>query len=78
MDLLSPTHGLGRLREDCTTAKHQEIEVNTSWTDYTLVKHRLRNSTMRGADTDSENNVLVVKMCTKLNKIIQFQKGKPV
>jgi len=32
---------------------------------------------MPGVNTDSENNVLVVKICTKLNKIIQFQKGKP-
>ena len=31
---------------------------------------------MPGVDNDSENNVLVVKIRTKLNKIVQFQKGK--
>jgi len=35
---------------------------------YVLVKHQLRNSiqdvqTMLGADTDSEHNLLVVKIC---------------
>jgi len=49
---------------------------------YTLVKHWFRNNikdvyTMPGEDTDSENNMLAVKICTKLNKIIQFWKGKP-
>jgi hypothetical protein len=31
-DSLSPTHGLRRLREDCT--KHQEIETNVCWITY--------------------------------------------
>jgi hypothetical protein len=34
MNLSSPTHVLRSLREDCTPGKHQEIEVDTSWTIY--------------------------------------------
>jgi hypothetical protein len=33
--------------------------------------------TMPGADTDSDHNLQVVKMCMRLKKIIKFQKGKP-
>ena len=36
MDCLSPTYGSGRLREDCTHGRHQEIGVNFSWTTYLL------------------------------------------
>jgi hypothetical protein len=32
MALSSPPRGLRSLREDCTPGKHQEIEVDTSWT----------------------------------------------
>jgi hypothetical protein len=50
--------------------------------DYILVKYRFRNSvkdvkTMPGADTDPEHNLLVAKICTRLKKIIKFQKRKP-
>jgi hypothetical protein len=31
-DLFSPTHGLKRLREDCTAGKYQQIEIDISWT----------------------------------------------
>jgi hypothetical protein len=30
MDLLSPTHGLRSLKDDCTPGKHQEIETDIS------------------------------------------------
>jgi hypothetical protein len=33
--------------------------------------------TMPGADIDSDNNLLVAKICTGLRKIIKFLKGKP-
>jgi hypothetical protein len=33
--------------------------------------------TMPGADIDSDHNLLVVKICTGLKKIVKFQKGKP-
>jgi len=50
--------------------------------DYIFVKHRFRNSvkdvqTLPGVDTDSDHNLLVVKVCTSLKKIIRFQKRKP-
>jgi exonuclease III len=47
--------------------------------DYILVKHRFRNSvkdvqTMPGADIYSDHKSLVGKICTRLKKIIKFQK----
>jgi len=50
--------------------------------DYILVKHRFRNSvkdvhTLPGADVDSDHNLLVAKVCTRLKKIIRFQKSRP-
>ena len=49
--------------------------------DYILVKYGVRNSmkdvqTMPRADIVSVHNLLVVKMCMRLKKIIKFQKGK--
>ena len=43
------------------------------------MKHRFRNSvkevqTLPGADTDCDHNLLVAKICTRLKKIIRFQK----
>jgi hypothetical protein len=50
--------------------------------DYILVKHRFRNSvkdmqTLSGADIDSDHNLLVAKFCTRLKKVIRFQKRRP-
>ena len=50
--------------------------------DYILVKHRFRNSvkdvqTLPGADIDSDHDLLVAKICTKLKKFIRFQKRRP-
>jgi exonuclease III len=50
--------------------------------DYVLVKQRFRNSvkdvqTLPGEDTDSDRNLLVATICTRLKKIISFQKRKP-
>jgi len=50
--------------------------------DYILVKHRFRNSvkdvqTLNGADTDSDHNLLVAKVRTRLKKIIRFQNSRP-
>jgi len=50
--------------------------------DYILVKHRFRNSvkdvqTLLGADIDSDHNLLVARVCTRLKKIIRFQKRRP-
>jgi hypothetical protein len=50
--------------------------------DYVLVKQRFRNSvkdvqTLPVADTDSDHNLLVAKICTRLKKIIRFRKRKP-
>jgi hypothetical protein len=33
--------------------------------------------TLPGADIDSDHNLLVAKICTKLKKIIRFQKKRP-
>jgi len=46
------------------------------------VKHRFRNSvkdvqTLPGADIDSDHNLLVAKVHTRLKKIIRFQKSRP-
>jgi len=46
------------------------------------VKHRFRNSVkdvqiLPAADTDSDHNLLVAKICTRLKKIIRFQKRRP-
>jgi len=32
---------------------------------------------MPGADIDSDHNLLVAKICTRLKKIIRFQKRRP-
>jgi len=50
--------------------------------DYILVKHRFRNSvkdvqTLPGTDIDSDHNLLVAIICTRLKKIIGFQNGRP-
>jgi len=50
--------------------------------DYILVKHQSRNSkkdmqAMHTADIYSASDLLVVKVCTRLKKIINFQKWKP-
>jgi endonuclease/exonuclease/phosphatase family metal-dependent hydrolase len=50
--------------------------------DYILLKHRFRNSvkdvqTLPEADIDSDHNLLVAKICTRLKKIIRFQKRRP-
>jgi exonuclease III len=50
--------------------------------DYIVVKHRFRNSvkdvrTLPGADIDSDHNLLVAKICTRLKEIISFQKRRP-
>jgi hypothetical protein len=49
--------------------------------DYVLVKQQFRNSvkdvqTMPGADIDSDHNLLVAKICTRLKKIMRFHKRK--
>jgi endonuclease/exonuclease/phosphatase family metal-dependent hydrolase len=49
---------------------------------YILVKHRFRNSvkdvqTLPGADIDSDHNSLVAEICTRLKKIMRFQKRRP-
>jgi type I site-specific restriction endonuclease len=46
------------------------------------VKHPFRNSVkevqaLPGADIDSDHNILVAKICTRLKKIISFQKIRP-
>ena len=46
------------------------------------LKLRFRNSvkdvqTLTGADIDSDHNLLVAKICTRLNKVIRFQKRSP-
>jgi len=50
--------------------------------DYILVKHRFRNSvkdvqTLPVADIDYDHNLIVAKICTRLKKIMWFQKRKP-
>ena len=50
--------------------------------DYVLVKHRFRNGvkvvqTLPGAGLDSDHNLLVPKICTRLKKIIRIQKRRP-
>jgi endonuclease/exonuclease/phosphatase family metal-dependent hydrolase len=50
--------------------------------DYVLVKQRFRNSvkdvqTLPGTDIDSDHNLLVAKICTRLKKIMRFHKKKP-
>ena len=51
--------------------------------DYILVKHRFRKSvkdvqTLPRADIDSDHNLLVAKICTRLKKIMRFQKRRPI
>jgi exonuclease III len=50
--------------------------------DYVLVKQQFRNSvkdvqTLPGADIDSDHNLLVAKICTRLKKIIGFKSENP-
>ena len=50
--------------------------------DYLLVKHRFRNrmkdmQIVPGADTDYDYNLLAVKICMRLKKIMKVPKGKP-
>ena len=47
------------------------------------MKHRFRNSvkdvqTLPGADIDSDHNLLVAKIRTRLKKIIRIQKSRPI
>jgi len=47
-----------------------------------LVKRRFRNSvkdmqTLAGVDIDSDHNLLVTKVCTRLQKIVRFQMRRP-
>ena len=49
--------------------------------DYILVKHRFRNSvkdvqTLPGTHIDSDHNLLVAMICTRLKKVIRFQKRR--
>jgi len=51
--------------------------------DYILVKYRFRNSvkdmqTLPGADIDSDHNLLVAKICTRLKKIIRYVRNEEV
>ena len=46
------------------------------------MKHRFRNSvkdvqTLPGADIDAYHNLVVAKICTRLKKILRFQKRIP-
>jgi tRNA A22 N-methylase len=46
------------------------------------VKNRFRNvvkyvQTLPGADIDSDHNLLVAKICTRLKKIARFQNRRP-
>ena len=47
--------------------------------DYILMKHQFRNSVkdVPGADIDSDHNLLVDKIRTRLKKIIRFQNSRP-
>ena len=50
--------------------------------DYILLRHPFRNSvkdvqTLSGKDTDSDHNLFVAKICTRLKKLIGFQKRRP-
>jgi len=50
--------------------------------DYIIVNRRLRKrvkdvQTLPRADIDSDYNLLVAKICTRLKKIIRFQNRKP-
>jgi hypothetical protein len=72
---LSQAHGAEDLRGDGTHGGHQEIGVDISWTSYILVKYRFRNSVkdmhaLPGADIDSDHKLLLVKICTRLKKIV--------
>jgi len=54
---------------------------NQNQLDYILVKHPFRNSmkdvqTLSGAVIDPNHNLLAVEMCTRLKKVIRFQKDK--
>jgi len=53
----------------------------TSVGQHTCETSRFRNSvkdvqTLPGADIDSDHNLLVTKICTRLKKIITFQKRR--
>jgi hypothetical protein len=50
---------------------------------YILVKQRFINTVkdvkkQPGADIDSDHNLLVAKICTRLKRVIRLQKRKPV
>jgi len=80
MDLWSPTHGSRSQKEDCTHGRRLR-DWSRQQLDYILVKHRFRNSvkdvqTLPGADTDSDHNLVVAKVRTRLKKIIRSQKGR--
>ena len=50
--------------------------------EHILVKHPFRNSvmnvqTMPGADIDSDHNLLVAKICSRLKKFVRFKKRRP-
>jgi len=58
-----------------------KLERSNHW-DCMLVKPKFRSSikgvqTPPRADIDSDHSVLVAEICTRLQKITRFQKGKP-
>jgi hypothetical protein len=68
-------------KEDCTHGRHLGIRIRHQL-DYILVKCRFRNSvknvhTLPGADINSDHNLLVAKVRTRLKKMIIFQKTRP-
>jgi hypothetical protein len=64
----SPTYRLKNLSKDCTPGKHQGSKY------IPLGLHIFEAATR--ADIGSGHNLLVVEICTRLRKIIRFQKGK--
>ena len=73
MDWLSPTHVSGSLREDCTWKTRGDRSRHQS--EYTLVKHRFRNSvkdvqTLPGADIDWPK----LRCCQDLHQIEESYK----
>ena len=52
MDMISLTHGLKSLREDCKPGKHQDIEINIVITRHNVVFGRIISALLRNTQWD--------------------------
>jgi len=59
------------------TRRSESTSVGLHTCETSIEKQCEGLQTLRGAVTDSDHNLLVAKICTRLKKILRFQKRRP-